>query len=564
MKSIIRWLTNFFTPPATSPFLIRALPYITLGVLTLILLVSSAYAWDYSNSQEFCGTTCHTMPPEYTAYLSSPHARVKCVECHLGRGFIATRITRKAGDAKHIISLALKNYEFPLKAKELRPARETCERCHYPQKFSDDSLREIKNFKNDLENSPETTYLILKTGGGSTRTGLGHGIHWHIENPVLFLPLDKEEQIIPYIQVIEDDGSKTEYVDIESNINPSNIDQENLVEMDCISCHNRISHLVYQPEEILDRLLSSGLIPVSIPEIKSKSVEVLRKPYQNTEMAINGIAGLDDYYRRAYPDYYLDNSGVISETIASLQDVYQKSVFPEQKSDWSSHPNNIGHLYSPGCFRCHDGKHLNQRDEAVRLECNICHSIPLVTDPYDFVAEIEIPRGPEPQSHLNANWITIHRSVFDDTCSNCHTTENPGGTNNTSFCSNSACHGNIYEFAGFDAPNLRKVLADQLPPTPTPAPLPTGEPLTFDDAISQMFQNRCVSCHGVNGISGLDLSEYTSVMAGSSSGKVIIPGEPEDSLLITKQTEDPNHFGKFLPEELDLVVQWILNGAPKD
>jgi len=107
-------LREFFFPPAGAPLGLRVLPYAVLGALTLMVLIAGAYAWDYTNSPEFCGTVCHTMPPEFTAYLTSPHARIDCVECHIGRGFIATRVSRKAGDLKHIVSLLFKRYEFPI------------------------------------------------------------------------------------------------------------------------------------------------------------------------------------------------------------------------------------------------------------------------------------------------------------------------------------------------------------------------------------------------------------------------------------------------------------------
>jgi len=176
MESLKRRLRAFFLPPAESPLWIRILPYLTLGVLTLAVLVGSAYAWDYTNSPQFCGTACHTMPPEYTAYLTSPHARVDCVECHIGRGFIATRISRKAGDMQHVFATLFHTYEFPITADNLRPARETCERCHSPEKFSDDSLREIRTFGDDPANTPLSIFLILHTGGGVSREGLGRGI----------------------------------------------------------------------------------------------------------------------------------------------------------------------------------------------------------------------------------------------------------------------------------------------------------------------------------------------------------------------------------------------------
>jgi nitrate/TMAO reductase-like tetraheme cytochrome c subunit len=556
-------MLSFFFPPAGSGWWIRLLPYLTLGTLTLIVGVAGVYAWDYTNSPEFCGTACHTMPPEYTSYLTSPHARIDCVECHIGRDFIATRVTRKAGDVRHIVSQLFTTYEYPLRAHQLRPARETCERCHFPQKFSDDSLREIKSFASDIENSPISTYLTLKTGGGSERLGLGRGIHWHIENQVLYLPLDSDEQEIPYIRVLEDDGSVTEYFDIDYEFVTQEIDPIYLKEMDCITCHNRITHLISQPEEIIDTLLSQGQISTRIPEIRLKALEVFRTDYESLDLALEGIAGLEKYYVDTYTEFSNENGKWISEAVETLQIAYQNSVFPEQKVDWDSHPDNAGHKDSPGCFRCHDGKHLNNQQEAVRLECNLCHSIPVVAGPSDFITEIEISRGPEPESHLNPNWITLHREVFDPTCSNCHTTDNPGGVDNSSFCSNSACHGIVWEYAGFDAPKLREILAAQVPP-PLPEPAPIQEDvITFTGTILPLLRQRCTACHGEGGIQELNLTTYETLLEGGVSGPAVIPGDPDSSLLIQVQQGDQSHFSQFTAEELSRVIEWIEAGAPE-
>ena len=155
-------------------------------------------------------------------------------------------------------------------------------------------------------------------------------------------------------------------------------------------------------------------------------------------------------------------------------------MFPDQKIDWTTYPNNLGHINSPGCFRCHDGKHLDPKQQAIRLECNLCHSVPVVAGPDAFVANIEISRGPEPDTHRNPNWISLHNKSIDTSCSACHTMDDPGGTSNTSFCSNSACHGNVYTYAGFDAPNLRAVLQAQIP---TPAPTSDPAPLVGDSHL---------------------------------------------------------------------------------
>jgi nitrate/TMAO reductase-like tetraheme cytochrome c subunit len=563
VKGLLERLKRFFFPPADATRWARVLPYLVLGWLTLMVLTAGAYAWDYTNSPTFCGETCHTMPPEYTAYLTSPHARIDCVDCHIGKGFIATRVTRKAGDVRHVLATAFRAYEFPIHVKSLRPARETCEKCHYPLKFSDDSLRELKRFSDDRNNTPFSIYLVLKTGGGSKRFGLGRGIHWHVENKVYFLATDPEEQNIPYVRVVEDDGSITEYIDVEAPIDPASINPADLKEMDCITCHNRITHLVSTPRDTVDQLMARGLISPDIPDIHRKAVEVYSQIYETTEMGLLAISGLSNYYKAYYPDYYAANKDKIDQAIAALQEAYRNSVYPEQKSDWTTHPSNVGHQNSPGCFRCHDGKHLNNQNEAIRLECNVCHSIPVVSTPQNFVSRIEISRGPEPQSHRNPNWISMHHQVFDETCANCHTTDNPGGTDNSSFCSNSACHGSVWQYAGFDAPKLRQIILSQLPPTPTPIPVPSGGPLTFEATIGPLFAARCGNCHVKTSVNGLNLGSYAEAMKGGQSGPAILPGDPENSLLIQKQSAQQPHFGQFTPEELELVRQWIALGAPQ-
>jgi len=350
---------------------------------------------------------------------------------------------------------------------------------------------------------------------------------------------------------------------MDSGVDPASVDPASLEPMDCITCHNRITHLVNPPEDVVDQLMERGIISPDIPEIHNKAVEVYSQPYPSVEMGLNGIAGLANYYSTYYPDYYAANQEKLDQAIIALQDAYRQSVYPEQKSDWTSHPNNVGHKDSPGCFRCHDGKHLNEQGEAIRLECNLCHSIPIVAGPNDFVANIEISRGPEPESHLNPNWITIHHQIFDSTCTNCHTIGNPGGTDNSSFCSNSACHGNVWTYAGFDAPGLRETILAQLPPPPTPAPTPSGGESIYQSTIGPLLQARCGGCHGTSGIQGLDLTSYASTMAGSQNGPVIIPGDAENSLLVQKQTSDMPHFGQLSPEELQTVVEWITAGAPE-
>ena len=563
LKRIWDALRRFFFPPHGSPRWVMVLPYAVLGILTLSLLVGGAYAWDYTNSSRFCGTSCHTMPPEYAAYQVSPHARIACVECHIGREFIGNQIFRKAGDVKHIVAMTFQTYEYPIRVKNMRPARETCEKCHSPDKFADDSLRVISHFKNDENNTPYSIYLVLKTGGGAKREGLGRGIHWHIVSKVYYYPTDSEEQNIPFVRVANDDGSTVDYVDVESGFDSSSIDSSKLKQMDCITCHNRITHRIYTPEESVDRALALGQISQAIPEIREKGIDVLRADYATQDEAQAGIAKLVSYYEGNYPEFYELNSGKVTEAVQLLQKIYADSVFIDQKVTWDSHPTNVGHIDSPGCFRCHDGKHLDNKQQAIRLECNLCHSVPVVKGPDDFVTRIEISSGVEPESHLNPNWISLHNQAFGASCMACHTTDDPGGTSNTSFCSNSACHGNVYTFAGFDAPKLREILKSQLPP-PEPtveAPALSGAP-TFENYVGPLLAAKCTACHGDLATAGLDMQTFTSLMKGSSNGPVVVPGDSANSKLFQIQSAG-GHFANLTAEELEILKQWIDAGAPE-
>jgi nitrate/TMAO reductase-like tetraheme cytochrome c subunit len=564
IKRFFGKLRNFFFPPHGTPRKMLILPYTVLGLLTLSLLVGGAYTWDYTNSPGFCGTTCHTMPPEYAAYQVSPHARVACVECHIGREFIGNQIFRKAGDIRHVIAVTFNTYEFPIYAKGMRPAPEICEKCHSPEKFSDDSLRVRSHYSDDAENSFYNIYLVLKTGGGSKRLGLGRGIHWHVENQVQYYSADKLDQTIPYIRVTNDDGSVDEYVDVEADFDLSTLDETGLKTMDCITCHNRISHTIYTPEQSVDNAISRGAISSDIPYVRRLSVDVLYKDYSSQDQALQSIADLDQYYKENFPDFYATGQRKVLDAVEELQKIYNDSVYLEQEVNWNTHPNNVGHINSPGCFRCHDGKHLDQNDEAIRLECNLCHSIPVVAGQDDFVTDIEISRGPEPESHFNPNWIALHNEAFGPSCTACHTMDDPGGTSNTSFCSNSACHGNVYTYAGFDAPALREILKSQLPPPePVTEPPAQVDTPTYDNYAGPLFETKCSACHGDLASGGLKLTTYADAMKGGADGPVIVPGDSGDSLLYQIQSEG-KHFAKLTADELEIIKQWIDSGAPEE
>ncbi len=549
---------KIFSPAPGTPRWLVVLPYIILGVVLILILSGGAYAWEYTNSPQFCGTTCHTMPPQNATYKISPHGNVYCTECHIGRAFVGEQLARKTEDIYELYSMVFNVYEFPIRATRTKPDILTCEKCHLPETFSDDSLRTITRFKDDIPNTSYDVYLILKTGGGTKREGLGKGIHWHIVNPVYYYSDDPENQDIQYVRVENEDGTFTEYMDIESDFDLTSLDESQLKKMECTTCHNRVSHNFQPPPESVDGAMARGLISPDIPGIRRRAVEVLSASYASRDEALAAIDEIEAYYKNT--EYYVGRGEQISLAIQTLKDIYDRTVFLDQKVDWTTHPNNIGHTYSAGCFRCHDGKHLDNEQQAIRLECNLCHSIPVVAGDQDFIAKIEISREPEPASHLNPNWISLHNQAFDATCANCHTTDDIGGTSNTSFCSNSACHGNVYTYAGFDAPALREILKDQLPPQPeAPPPAPVVGVPTYDANVGPLFAAKCTACHGATASANLDLSTYSGAMKGSDEGPVILAGDSAGSKLV--EVQRGTHFATFSAEELELVIQWIDTGA---
>lgn len=563
MRRIVQALRNFFFPPADAKTFVRLMPLFAVALIMIVVFAASTYAWEESNSSVFCGTACHTMPPEYVTYQNSAHTNVSCEDCHMGRDRLPVMIQRKVRYSWQTgTAMLFGTYEFPIRAHNMAPAREACENCHKPEKFSTDTLREFRTFGEDETNTDASTYMVVKTGGGTSRQGLGYGIHWHIENPVSFYATDGIlQQEIPYVVVEKADGTKVEYLDVESDFDPSTVNPDEMVTMDCITCHNRTAHLVESPNQVMDSLMTRGLVSKDLAGIKKRGAEILSVRYEDEAAALKAIAGLEEEYA-AQPE-------LANQAVAAMQEAWQRTNFPNQEVYWDTHPNNLAHRDSPGCLRCHDGKHLTEAEEAIRLECNLCHSIPTVSAPRELTALVELGRGFEPESHKHPNWIAMHNEIFDQTCEGCHTTDDPGGTSNTSFCSNSACHGASWEFAGFDAPKLRAILQEQAKAYIAPPSESSGAAggavegaLTYHGAIGAMLNSTCASCHGDAALAGLNVTTYAALMQGADSGPVVVEGDPAASPIVTVQQEG-GHPGQLSDDQIEALIQWIEAGAPE-
>jgi hypothetical protein len=353
------------------------------GFLLAFVMISSAgsyKAYEYSESTQFCGLTCHTvMHPQFTAHQLSAHARVGCVECHVGSG-ASWFVKSKMSGAHQVIAVAFNTFPrpTPTPVHDLRPAQDTCEQCHWPKKFYGAQLKVFTHYSSDETNTPRQIRMLIKTGGGDPATGAPEGIHWHmnIANEIDFVAADDKRQVISYIHVKDMQGRVTEYYAQDSTLNKDQIAKAARHRMDCIDCHNRPAHVYIPPDQAVDQALLARRLDSSLPYIKQQAVAALTGKYTSTESAVQAIAhDIEGFYESKYPDVAKNKQLEIRNAIAEIQQVFQRTTFPEMKLNWQTHPNNLGHFYFNGCFRCHDGQHVSPEGKVVSKDCNICHTL---------------------------------------------------------------------------------------------------------------------------------------------------------------------------------------------
>ncbi|MGE5567991.1 MAG: cytochrome c3 family protein [Rhodospirillales bacterium] len=357
-----------------------------VGITTVVNLVLGSLftyqAVSYMDSVAFCGRTCHTvMEPEYAAYQNSPHSRVECVACHIGPG-ASWFVKSKLSGTWQVIAVTFNTYPRPIPTPvhNLRPARETCEACHWPQKFGEDRLRIINNYADDETNTLTQTVLLMRIGGGRGGPGI-HGAHLGPGVTIHYSPADESRQTIPKVEyhnsltgrsaVYLAAGAKAEEV----NNLPTRL-------MDCMDCHNRPTHTFSLPEREINKAMAAGDISPSLPFVKKKGTELLKATYSSHKEAEAAIAaGLDGFYKENHPEVYAGRREDIARAAASLVSIYKRNVFPAMKVTWGTYPNNIGHMDFPGCFRCHDDEHAAADGKKIGQDCSSCHQILAMEEP---------------------------------------------------------------------------------------------------------------------------------------------------------------------------------------
>jgi nitrate/TMAO reductase-like tetraheme cytochrome c subunit len=355
--------------------------FATFLVVFVMLSTAGSYkAYEYTESVQFCGQLCHTvMSPEYTAYQLSPHARVACAECHVGAG--ATWFVKsKLSGSRQVFAAVLKTFPRPIPTPihNLRPAQETCEQCHWPKKFYGGQLKVFTHYSNDETNTMRQVRLIIKTGGGDPATGAPEGIHWHmnIANKIEYVAADDTHQTIPYIHVEDQQGRVTEYYAKDSKLTKEQIGKTERHRMDCVDCHNRPTHIYVSPDQSVDQSMLAHRLDTSLPFIKQQAVTALTGTYATTDTAMQGIAtSLQDFYEKKYPQIAKSKQYEIRGAVSEVQQIFKRTTFPEMKLNWQTHPNNLGHFYFNGCFRCHDGQHVSADGKIISRDCNQCHTV---------------------------------------------------------------------------------------------------------------------------------------------------------------------------------------------
>lgn len=351
--------------------------FITGSVLFLLISAIGSYnTYHFTESVTFCGEACHTvMQPELVTYRHGPHARVACVECHIGSG--ATWFVKsKLSGTYQVYATAFNKYPRPVPTpiKNLRPAQETCEQCHWPSKFSGNLDRTYSYFLQDETNTPFTVRMMIKVGGADPTRGPASGIHWHmnIANTVEYLATDESRQKIPYVRVTnKQNGKVTEF---RTRNFTNTVDDSALRRMDCIDCHNRPAHRYQTPNAAVNLAMSLGQIDLKLPSIKSNAVFILTQTYTNEAQALEKI---DAYFAAKYSPAQFPAQKPVQDALAKVRDIYKVNFFPEMNASWKKYPDNIGHKDWLGCFRCHDGSHKTPdgKQSIQSSDCNSCHTI---------------------------------------------------------------------------------------------------------------------------------------------------------------------------------------------
>lgn len=371
--------SNLLTLPHSVDFRrieIRRLAAFILAATAINIIIGSQLSYaavNYMESVQFCGATCHTvMQPEFTAYQNSPHSRVACVQCHIGPG-AGWFVRSKLSGVRQLLAVSFHTYSTPIPTpvRNLRPARDTCEACHWPARFGGDRLRIISKFADDANNTATKTVLLMHIGGGNGK-GI-HGVHVGAGIAIRYAS-DEKRQEIPWVSY--QNGSNAPAIYQAEGFKQEKLGTLTTRVMDCMDCHNRPSHTFQLPDRAVDEAMASGAISTALPFARKQAVAILKATYSTAADASAKIpAAFCAYYQQNYPDVYSKNEADVKRSANAVLAIFNRNVFPAMKVTWGSYPNNLGHNDFPGCFRCHDDGHSSASGAKITQDCGACHSL---------------------------------------------------------------------------------------------------------------------------------------------------------------------------------------------
>lgn len=353
--------------------------FIVLTSINFVILgVISYEGYHYTESNQFCGTLCHqVMEPEYTVYQRSPHARVDCVNCHIGSG-ADWYVRAKISGLRQVAAVMLGTYSRPIHTpiEHLRPSRETCEQCHWPEKFTGKKTKTIFHFTNENQTEPEKVNVVLHIGGHNPKTDAFEGIHWHVSRDiqVTFLATDDKRTSISRVRVKRADGSIDEY---SNGAETPAGKEENWRVMECVDCHNRPTHIYKSAEAVVDFGLLSKKINPLLVGIREDSLKAIKKGYASRDEAQSELAS---YLMKLQTERNAEQATTYSKDIQLAGDYllkeYMGNVWPNMNIDWGTYKSHVGHEYETegyGCFRCHDDEHETKDGKTISQDCDFCH-----------------------------------------------------------------------------------------------------------------------------------------------------------------------------------------------
>ncbi len=371
-----RFLTVDFNDPKHR----KTVVVLLTGFLLLSLLYAFAgyKAYEFTESETFCGMMCHrVMGPEFRSHAYSVHAEIACVDCHVGPGAKYFLLYKLKG-TRQLFDVMFDRYPRPIPTPvvDLRPSQDVCEHCHGPKYQINQRLESRTYFLADEKNTRKTINLLLRMGKAEITTEHPPKMHWHSSTTqeIVYVAVDSKRMVIPWIRVKRLDGKERVYRIIDSKMSDAEAAKAGPRRMDCVDCHNRPGHTYNPPDVILNALLAVHLIDPDLPEIKRVAIKALDAEYASQEDAQKRIgASIRDFYKSSFPTLSSNKVAAITAAIGALQRAYSRNYDPSMKVSWKNFPNNQGHRFSPGCFRCHDGKHRSDDGAILSRDCSLCH-----------------------------------------------------------------------------------------------------------------------------------------------------------------------------------------------